>query len=233
MGDDVEGDLLGERPRLGGIADEDVAALLEQFVHARLARARDRLVGGDDHPPDRRRVVERLQRHHHLRGRAIGVGDDVLCAGSHRSPAGSPRARSAARPGPSGKRSCCRSPCSPPPRRSAHIAFDTAEPAANKAMSQPAKSKCSMLRTLSSRPLSPKSMTSAGRARASHRGDLVGRELALGEDVQHLAPDIAGRADHDHPITHPISLRRLAPLLSQDRGGSDMACAGREQGRGG
>jgi hypothetical protein len=57
--------------------DEDRAALLEQFVHARLARARNRLVGRDDHPLDLRRIVQRLQRHHHLRGRAVGIGDDV------------------------------------------------------------------------------------------------------------------------------------------------------------
>ena len=42
----------------------------------------------------------------------------------------------------------------------------------------------------------------AGRARRGDRRDLVGREFPLGEDVEHLAPDIAGRADHDHPITH-------------------------------
>ena len=62
------------------IADEDVAALLEQLVHARLARAGNRLVGRDDDALDRRGVVQRLQRHDHLRGRAIGVGDDVLGA---------------------------------------------------------------------------------------------------------------------------------------------------------
>ena len=42
----------------------------------------------------------------------------------------------------------------------------------------------------------------AGRARGSDRGDLVGREFAIGENVQHLPPDIARRADHGHPITH-------------------------------
>ena len=64
--------------RLGRIADEDVAALLEQLVHPRLARARDRLVGRHHHALDRRGIVQRLQRHDHLRGRAVGVGDDVL-----------------------------------------------------------------------------------------------------------------------------------------------------------
>jgi hypothetical protein len=45
----------------------------------------------------------------------------------------------------------------------------------------------------------------ASRAPAGHGRDLVGRELAIDEDVQHLPPDIAGRADHDHPITHFLS----------------------------
>ena len=62
------------------IADEDVARLLEQLVHARLAGAGHRLVGRDDDALDLRRVVERLQRHDQLRGRAIRVGDDVLLA---------------------------------------------------------------------------------------------------------------------------------------------------------
>jgi hypothetical protein len=51
------------------------------------------------------------------------------------------------------------------------------------------------------------------RARAGDRRHLVGRKLALGQDVQHLPPDIAGRADHDHPITHVHSPLRLAAHL--------------------
>jgi len=35
--------------------------------------------------------------------------------------------------------------------------------------------------------------------------------LTLDEDVQHLPPDIAGRADHDHPIAHPHSPLRASP----------------------
>ena len=41
-----------------------------------------------------------------------------------------------------------------------------------------------------------------GRAGGGDGGDLGERELALGEDVEDLAPDIAGRADHDNPIAH-------------------------------
>ena len=70
----------------------------------------------------------------------------------------------------------------------------------------------------------------AGRARRRDRGHFVERELALGEDVQHLAPDIAGRADDRDPITHfnllwIPSLR--AARLSQARGESDMAQSSR------
>ena len=41
------------------------------------ALARRGLVGGHDDPLDPRQVVQRLERHHHLDGRAVGVGDDA------------------------------------------------------------------------------------------------------------------------------------------------------------
>ena len=77
MRNDVEGDLLREFHRLDLIAHENGAALLEQFVHSRLPRAGHRLVRRNDHPLDRRRIVQRLQRHDQLRGRAVRIGDDV------------------------------------------------------------------------------------------------------------------------------------------------------------
>ncbi|PAV69364.1 hypothetical protein WR25_25823 [Diploscapter pachys] len=51
-------------------------------------------------------------------------------------------------------------------------------------------------------------------ARRQHR-DLVRGEVAFGEDVDHLAPDIARRARDHHPITHHVlqfSVRRLIRL---------------------
>jgi hypothetical protein len=44
------------------------------------AGARDRLIGRDDDALDAGAVMQRLQRHHHLRGRAVGVRDDHLVA---------------------------------------------------------------------------------------------------------------------------------------------------------
>src|SRR3546814_7167439 len=42
----------------------------------------------------------------------------------------------------------------------------------------------------------------AGRTRAGNCCHLVARERAFRQDLHHLAPDISGRADNRHPITH-------------------------------
>ena len=69
---------LGNFDRLVGSPTKMLRGLLEQFVHRRLPGAGNRLVGRDDDALDLRCVVQRLQRNHQLRGRAVGVGDDVL-----------------------------------------------------------------------------------------------------------------------------------------------------------
>ena len=65
---------------LDRIGDEDGAGLLEEFVHAFLAGAGDRLVGRDDDALDLGAIMQRLQRDDELGGRAIRVGDDVTLA---------------------------------------------------------------------------------------------------------------------------------------------------------
>ena len=49
-----------------------------QLVHGVLAGAGDGLVGRHHHALDGGVVVQGLQRHHQLHGRAVGIGDDVL-----------------------------------------------------------------------------------------------------------------------------------------------------------
>src|SRR3546814_3643527 len=66
---DVEGDLLGEFLHVLFVADENLARLVPQLVHPRLAGARHRLIGRDDDALDPRRIMQRLQRDDHLRGR--------------------------------------------------------------------------------------------------------------------------------------------------------------------
>ena len=74
----VEGDLvrvlLGRRDL--ALVQQSVG-LLEQLLHRAPAGARYGLVGADHEPLDPRLVVDRLERHHHLHRRAVGIGDDA------------------------------------------------------------------------------------------------------------------------------------------------------------
>ena len=80
MGNDVEGDLLGEELRRLGIGDVDRLGLLEELVHGGVAGARDGLIRRDHDAADAGGIVQGLQGHHHLDGRAVGIGDDVALA---------------------------------------------------------------------------------------------------------------------------------------------------------
>ena len=63
---------------LASTGDEHGAGLGEQFVHGVLAGAGDGLIGRHHDALDRRLVVQRLEGHDELGGRAVRVGDDVL-----------------------------------------------------------------------------------------------------------------------------------------------------------
>ncbi len=78
--DEVERDALGKLLGLDVADGEHRLGLVEQLVHRLLAGAGDRLIGRDHDALDARLVVQRLERHHELRGRAVGVGDDALLA---------------------------------------------------------------------------------------------------------------------------------------------------------
>ena len=77
MRDDIEGDLFGEFLPLDRRVHVNRPGLVEQLIHRLAACAGDRLIGGDDNAADAGQIMEGLQRHHHLHGRAIGIGDDV------------------------------------------------------------------------------------------------------------------------------------------------------------
>ena len=78
--DAVECDLLGELLRRRGLVHVHRLGMREELVHPFLARTGHRLVGRHHHAPDPELVVQRLQRHHHLNGGAVRVGDDVAAA---------------------------------------------------------------------------------------------------------------------------------------------------------
>src|SRR3990167_2498687 len=75
--DQVEGDLHREALRVRGAAGNEVGALLLEFIHGRAAAARHRLVGRHVDALDADLPMDRRERHQHLHGRAIGVGDDA------------------------------------------------------------------------------------------------------------------------------------------------------------
>lgn len=61
-------------------------------------------------------------------------------------------------------------------------------------------------------------------ARGQHH-DLVGGEFALVEDVEHFAPDIAGRTDDSDFVTHrSLSEEKCRPAASGERETAALLC---------
>jgi hypothetical protein len=200
---DVESDLLGELHRGVAVADEDVARLLEQFVHALLAGARDRLVGRHDDPLDPGGIVERLQRDDHLRGRAVGIGDDILARIARdrlrinlRHDQRNVRIHAV-------ERAVVDDDAA---RRRADRSVDPADVGAGGEQRHVPAREIEMLDILDLEFLAAVAEIDdrSARARAGDRRDFVCGKLALGEDIEDFATDIAGRADDDDAIAHDI-----------------------------
>ncbi len=217
MRDHVEGDLLGElRRRLFLTRHIHALGLIPQLVHALLAGAGHRLVGAHHHPLDRRAVMQGLERHHHLRGRAIGVGDDVFlgiavnCLRVHfrhdqrniRVVAVERRVVDHGAPGLGGL-GCvllCRLRADGEQR---HIPAGEIE----------------SVEILGLESGVAKADFGAQRTAARQRGDLVDGKLALGQDVQHFAAHVARGADDNDSVAHwgllYMSLVRPVALIPQ------------------
>jgi len=80
MRDHVERNALCELLSGDRISNKNCTRLLEQFVHAFLASARNGLVSRNNNTLDFGCIVQRLQSNNELCGRAIRVGNDVLLA---------------------------------------------------------------------------------------------------------------------------------------------------------
>ena len=146
-------------------------------------------------------VVQRLQRHHHLDGGAVRVGDDVAGPELAQVRAGSPPAPPAGRRGPCGTGWCCRSPRSRRRRRAARARRRPRRRGENRPMSQPWKSNVSRFFTLST-VFSPKRHFRARRPAGGDRGHLIDREVAFGQRLEHFAPDRPCGADDRDPVAH-------------------------------
>src|SRR5690606_21539705 len=217
--DHVEGDLLGELFRFDRIADEDVAALLEQLVHPGLTRARDRLVGRDNHAPDAGRVVQRLERDDQLRGRTVRVRDDVAVpvlvdrvgvhlghdqrhVGVH---AVERRIVDHHAPGGGGF---------------GRILLGRPRPGGEQRDVPAGEIEVLEIPALHHAPGVADLDLDALRTRAGDCRHLVHRKLALGEDRQHLATDVPGGPYDCNPITHSccprsIRMKKGAPACRQ------------------
>ena len=201
MRDHVEGDLLGELLRFAAVADEDVAALFEQLIHARLARARDRLIGRDDHALDRRIIVQRLERDDHLRRRAVRVRDDVALG------VAVDRLRVHLRHD----------------QRNIRVHAIERRIVDHRATGRRGLGRIDRRRVRSDReqrhiPAGPVEMLDvpdlvglvgiaernlvASRTRRRDQRQIVNRKLTLRQDVEHLATDIPGRAGDNYTVTH-------------------------------
>ena len=214
MRDAVEGDLLGELFLLDGIVDIDPAGLVEELVHRLAAGAGDRLIGRDDDALDAREIVQRLQRHHHLDGRAIGIGDDaallelpdrlridlghherhVLVHAEVRGVVDDDGARLGGARRVHGRDLGAR-------REQRDV--------------DAAKVEFVEVLDLEDRILAERHLA-AGRALGGHGMDLGGGKGTLGEDAQHLASDRAGGADHRYFVRHGCcsGRRRAKPSLT-------------------
>ena len=78
VGQAVEGNAVGVGLVFGIAPVEEVAHLALQLFNTLLPGARNRLIGGNNHAPDFGRIVQGLERHHHLDGGAVGIGDDAV-----------------------------------------------------------------------------------------------------------------------------------------------------------
>ena len=205
MRDDVEGDLLGKPLGLGSVADENTLGLIPQLVHRLLAGARYGLVGRNHHALDARRIMQRLQYDDELGGRAIGIGDDVpplrtahimfkrlgIDLGHDErnfrivAPAGGviddERAESADLGRPLLRYRRAR-------RHQAEI--DTAE--------------IELFEIAALKRLVAIGDIDTHRAARGEGENLIGGKFAFGEDIEHLAADIAGGAHDSKLVTHEI-----------------------------
>ncbi len=200
MGNDVEGDALGELLGLECLVDEEALGLVQQFVHAFLAGARRRLIGRHHDALDDDGVVDRLQRHHHLDGRAVRVGDDAaaLVAGDR---LGVDLGHDQRHVG-----------VHPPVRRV--VDHDRAGLGRARAVlgrhlgARRAQHDVDALEVefrqvldFQDRFVAERRLL-ADRTGGSQRNNVIGREISLGQDLQHFATDIAGRADDGDSVAH-------------------------------
>ena len=189
--------VVGERV---GLVD-DGEGLRMQLLDAGDARARHRLVGGGDEPDQPGLVVQRLEHRHRGHGGAVGVGDDA----SRSALAMSPGLTSLTTSGMSGSLRNAEElsmTVTPASANRGTCTRDIVAPAENSAMSSPDGSAVSA----SSMTISPPFQGSVLPAERDGREEahLVGREVALGEELPHDGAHLPGGTDDSDAGHRPV-----------------------------
>ena len=219
VGNDVEGDLLGEASLRDRVGHEHGPGLGEQLVHRLFSGARHRLIGRDHDPLDDRQVMQRLQRQHQLGGGAVGIGDDAL---------GNLVQRLGVHFGHHQRHAAVHAPGAGVINHDAALGGDLGRPflgdgAAGAHQDNVGALEVVMLQRLGLEVVIAKGDIAAHRAGGGQRHHLGNGKLALRQDLQHLAPDIAGGADDGNFIGHgnpgklpgtDTKCRGPAPLVS-------------------
>ena len=159
------------------------------------------MVSRDDDALDRRGIMQRLQRDDHLRGRAIWVRDDVLLEiiadrlGIHFGyDQGNVRVHPI-------KRRVINH-CAARSRKAWRMNLRCFAANSKQRHVPPSRVKIVDILDLELPPSVTEFDFIALAARRRERGNVIKWKCALGKDIEHFTPDIAGRArDHD-PITH-------------------------------
>ena len=184
---------------VGVVGDENAFRLVPQLVHRLLARAGNGLIGRDHDALDRRSVVQRLQRDNKLRRGAIRVRDDVLLLEADDGVGVHLRHNQ--------RHIQIHTPCARIIDDDAAGLADLRRPvfrhvAARRHQREIAFRKVERRKVLAFQRFVAKRDFHAGRAARGDGENLVHREFALVEDVQHFAAHIARGADDSDVIAH-------------------------------
>ena len=198
--------------RLGRIGDEDALGLIPQFVHRLLAGARHRLIGGDDHALDLGEIVQRLQHHDELRGRAIRIGDDVLL-GEARHGVGVHLRHDERHVG-------VVAPAGGIIDDHAALRGDPWAPllgdgGARRHQGKVDAAEIEILEVAAFQPMVAERHLDAHRPARGDGEHLVGGKLPLGEDIEHLPADIAGGSNDSDLVTHNPLLNSCARPIAR------------------
>ena len=199
--DNVEGDLLGKFSVFDRIGDKHGARLAEQFVHRLFAGARDGLIGRNDDTPDFGLVMKRLDRDDDSRRRAVRICDNAFGNSAFERlciDLGNDEGNLAVH-APAGRVVDDQGACGGDSWRPFLRHLGAGHQRNVGALKIKVFERFYLQRAIAERHLG------ADRVRGRQRNHLARGKGALGENAQHLAADVSGRADHGNLVRHSVN----------------------------